>query len=45
MMEVFAEKRILILVLAYLLAMTGYLGNVYWIPTFVKRVSGFPTKR
>jgi MFS transporter, ACS family, tartrate transporter len=41
MMEVFAEKRILILVLAYLLAMTGYLGNVYWIPTFVKRVSGF----
>ncbi len=31
MMEVFAEKRILILVLAYLLAMTGYLGNVYWI--------------
>src|SRR5258708_7843883 len=39
MMEVFAEKRILILVVAYLLAMTGYLGNVYWIPTFVKRVS------
>src|SRR3984893_16873038 len=41
MMEVFRERRILILVLAYLLAMTGYLGNVYWIPTFVKRVSGF----
>jgi ACS family tartrate transporter-like MFS transporter len=40
-MEVFKERRILILVLAYLLAMTGYLGNVYWIPTFVKRVSGF----
>ena len=41
MMEVFGERRILVLVLAYLLAMTGYLGNVYWIPTFVKRVSGF----
>ena len=41
MIEVFGERRILILVLAYLLAMTGYLGNVYWIPTFVKRVSGF----
>jgi MFS transporter, ACS family, tartrate transporter len=41
MMGVFRERRILILVLAYLLAMTGYLGNVYWIPTFVKRVSGF----
>jgi MFS transporter, ACS family, tartrate transporter len=39
--EVFGERRILILLLAYLLAMTGYLGNVYWIPTFVKRVSGF----
>ena len=40
-MEVFGERRILILLLAYLLAMTGYLGNVYWIPTFVKRISGF----
>ena len=40
-MEVFGERRILILLLAYLLAMTGYLGNIYWIPTFVKRVSGF----
>jgi len=41
MIEVSGERRILVLVLAYLLAMTGYLGNVYWIPTFVKRVSGF----
>jgi len=40
-MEVFGEGQILILVLAYLLAMTGYLGNVYWLPTFVKRLSGF----
>jgi len=39
--QVFGERRILILLLAYLLAMTGYLGNVYWIPTFVKRISGF----
>jgi MFS transporter, ACS family, tartrate transporter len=42
--QVFAEKRILILILAYFLAMTGYLGNIYWIPTFVKRVSGFPNQ-
>jgi MFS transporter, ACS family, tartrate transporter len=40
-MDVFGERRILILLLAYLLAMTGYLGNIYWIPPFVKRVSGF----
>jgi ACS family tartrate transporter-like MFS transporter len=39
--DVFGERRILVLTLAYLLAMTGYLGNVYWIPTFVKRLSGF----
>ena len=39
--EVFGEGRILILILAYFLAITGYLGNVYWIPTFVKRLSGF----
>jgi len=39
--EIFAERRILMLVLGYFLAMTGYLGNVYWLPTFVKRVSGF----
>jgi MFS transporter, ACS family, tartrate transporter len=42
--EVFGEGRILILVLAYFLAMTGYLGNVYWLPTFVKRLSGFPNQ-
>jgi len=41
MMEVFGERRVLALVLAYLLAMTGYLGNVYWIPTFVNRISGY----
>jgi MFS transporter, ACS family, tartrate transporter len=40
-MEVFGERRILVLMLAYSLAMTGYLGNVYWLPTFVKRLSGF----
>jgi MFS transporter, ACS family, tartrate transporter len=39
-MEAFREKQILVLVVAYLLAMTGYLGNVYWLPTFVKRLSG-----
>jgi ACS family tartrate transporter-like MFS transporter len=39
--DVFGDKRVLVLTLAYLLAMTGYLGNVYWIPTFVKRLSGF----
>jgi predicted MFS family arabinose efflux permease len=28
------------LILAYFLALTGALGTIYWIPTFVKRLSG-----
>jgi len=39
--QVFGETRILVLIVAYFLALTGYLGNVYWLPTFVKRLSGF----
>jgi len=40
-MEAFCDLRILRLILAYFLALTGALGTVYWIPTFVKRLSGF----
>jgi ACS family tartrate transporter-like MFS transporter len=40
-MEAFSNPRILRLILAYLLALTGALGTIYWIPTFVKRLSGF----
>jgi predicted MFS family arabinose efflux permease len=29
------------LIFGYFLALTGALGTIYWIPTFVKRVSGF----
>jgi ACS family tartrate transporter-like MFS transporter len=39
-MEAFSNPRILRLILAYLLALTGALGTIYWIPTFVKRLSG-----
>jgi MFS transporter, ACS family, tartrate transporter len=39
-MEAFADARILRLILAYFLALTGALGTIYWIPTFVKRLSG-----
>jgi MFS transporter, ACS family, tartrate transporter len=38
--EAFADARILRLILAYFLALTGALGTIYWIPTFVKRLSG-----
>jgi ACS family tartrate transporter-like MFS transporter len=40
-LEAFADTRILKLILAYFLALTGALGTVYWIPTFIKRLSGF----
>jgi MFS transporter, ACS family, tartrate transporter len=39
--EAFCDLRILRLIFAYFLALTGALGTVYWIPTFVKRISGF----
>ena len=40
-LEAFADTRTLRLILAYFLALTGSLGTIYWIPTFVKRLSGF----
>jgi ACS family tartrate transporter-like MFS transporter len=43
-MEAFSNLRILRLIFAYFLALTGALGTVYWIPTFVKRLSGFSNR-
>ena len=43
-MEAFCDLRILRLILAYFLALTGALGTIYWIPTFLKRLSGFSTQ-
>ena len=42
--EAFCDRRILILTTAFFLALTGALGTVYWIPTFVKRLSGAPNE-
>jgi ACS family tartrate transporter-like MFS transporter len=39
-MEAFRDLRIVRLIFAYFLALTGALGTIYWIPTFVKRLSG-----
>jgi MFS transporter, ACS family, tartrate transporter len=38
--EAFGDRRIWQLTLAWFLALTGSLGTIYWIPTFVKRLSG-----
>jgi ACS family tartrate transporter-like MFS transporter len=39
-MQAFCDLQILRLIFAYFLALTGALGTIYWIPTFVKRLSG-----
>jgi len=39
--EAFCDLRIVGLIVAYFLALTGALGTIYWIPTFVRRLSGF----
>jgi MFS transporter, ACS family, tartrate transporter len=38
--EAFSDRRILQLIAAWFFALTGSLGTIYWIPTFVKRLSG-----
>ena len=43
-MEAFCDRRTLLLVAVYFLVITGALGNIYWIPTFVKRLSGFSNR-
>lgn len=40
-LEAFCDRRVLWLIAAWFLALAGVLGNIYWIPTFVKRLSGF----
>jgi len=43
--EAFRDNRMLRLVAVYFLAMLGALSNVYWVPIFLKRVSGFSNQR
>jgi MFS transporter, ACS family, tartrate transporter len=38
--EAFSDRRILQLIAVWFCALTGSLGTIYWIPTFVKRLSG-----
>jgi MFS transporter, ACS family, tartrate transporter len=38
--EAFRDRRVLLLTAAWFIALSGSLGSVYWIPTFVKRMSG-----
>jgi MFS transporter, ACS family, tartrate transporter len=42
--EAFLDRRILLLIVAWFLSLTGALGTVYWIPTFVKRLAALPDR-
>lgn len=39
-LEAFCDRRVLWLTVTWFLALSGVLGNIYWIPTFLKRLSG-----
>src|SRR5690349_15809718 len=39
------DRHVLLLLAAFFLALSGSMGNIYWIPTFVKRLSGFSDRR
>ena len=38
--DAFSDRHILQLIVTWFCALTGSLGTIYWIPTFVKRLSG-----
>ena len=40
--QAFCDSRVLLLSTASFVAMSGALGSIYWIPTFLKRLSGLP---
>ena len=39
-LEAFRDRQVLMLTAAWFLALLGLLGNTYWLPTFLKRLSG-----
>ena len=43
-LQAFCDRRVVVLIAAWFLAALGFLGNIYWIPTFVKRLSGFSNR-
>jgi MFS transporter, ACS family, tartrate transporter len=41
--QAFRDRQIWLLILAYFLALVGAQASTYWLPTFIKRLSGLPT--
>jgi MFS transporter, ACS family, tartrate transporter len=43
-LEAFCDRRVLWLMTAWFLTLSAALGNIYWLPTFTKRISGLPVR-
>ena len=42
--QAFLDRRVLILIIVWFLALSGILGNIYWVPAFLKRISGYSNR-
>jgi ACS family tartrate transporter-like MFS transporter len=43
--QALSDRRVLLLIVPYFLAHIGAQANIFWIPTFIKRLSGLPASR
>ena len=43
-LQAFTDPQVLRLIVAWFLTLSGILGSTYWIPTFLKRLSGLPDR-
>lgn len=43
-LQAFRDRRVLWLMAAWFLTLSGALGNLYWLPAFTKRISGLPDR-
>lgn len=44
-LQAFGDKQIILLILAYFLALVAAQANTFWLPTFIKRLSGLPNTK
>jgi sugar phosphate permease len=43
--QAFCDRQVILLILAYFLAIVGAQASTYWLPTFIKRLSGLPSPK
>ncbi|MBI3478475.1 MAG: MFS transporter [Acidobacteria bacterium] len=43
--QAFRDRQVVLLTIAWFLALVGSLGSLYWIPIFVRRLSGLPDSK